>query len=127
MQDTIRTPMQHRDSILELEKWLSQQIIGQEKLVNRLLIALLADGHLLVEGAPGLAKTKAIKELADVAQRQSAELRRPWHGAGAPGAQSTRSGSGGDAGAGLAAGNPAEWCPDPAGAPAFAQPPAPDG
>ena len=63
MQDTIRTPMQHRDSILELEKWLSQQIIGQEKLVNRLLIALLADGHLLVEGAPGLAKTKAIKTL----------------------------------------------------------------
>ena len=55
--------MQHRDSILELEKWLSQQIIGQEKLVNRLLIALLADGHLLVEGAPGLAKTKAIKTL----------------------------------------------------------------
>ena len=63
MQDTIRTPIQHRDSILELEQWLRQQIIGQEKLVNRLLIALLADGHLLVEGAPGLAKTKAIKTL----------------------------------------------------------------
>ena len=57
--------MQYRDSILELEKWLSGQIIGQEKLVNRLLIALLADGHLLVEGAPGLAKTKAIKILAE--------------------------------------------------------------
>ncbi len=57
--------MQHRDSILELEKWLSTQIIGQQKLVNRLLIALLADGHLLVEGAPGLAKTKAIKTLAE--------------------------------------------------------------
>lgn len=56
--------MQHRDQILELEKWLSGQIIGQETLVNRLLIALLADGHLLVEGAPGLAKTKAIKTLA---------------------------------------------------------------
>ncbi|MFI4969675.1 MAG: AAA family ATPase [Lysobacterales bacterium] len=39
-------------------------IIGQEALVDRLLIALLADGHLLVEGAPGLAKTTAIKELA---------------------------------------------------------------
>ena len=57
--------MQHREQILELEKWLSEQIIGQEKLVNRLLMALLADGHLLVEGAPGLAKTKAIKTLAD--------------------------------------------------------------
>src|SRR4051812_19454493 len=43
---------------------LSRCIIGQEYLVDRLLIALLADGHLLVEGAPGLAKTTAIKELA---------------------------------------------------------------
>lgn len=43
---------------------LSASIIGQEKLVERLLIALLANGHLLVEGAPGLAKTRAIKDLA---------------------------------------------------------------
>ncbi|MGH1538951.1 MAG: AAA family ATPase [Arenicella sp.] len=49
----------------ELRQWLSSQIVGQETLVERLLIALLADGHLLVEGAPGLAKTKAIKTLAD--------------------------------------------------------------
>ncbi|MDP4789305.1 MAG: MoxR family ATPase [Haliea sp.] len=48
-----------------LEKWLSGQIIGQSHLVERLLIALLADGHLLVEGAPGLAKTRAIKALAE--------------------------------------------------------------
>ncbi|MBX2847953.1 MAG: MoxR family ATPase [Acidiferrobacterales bacterium] len=48
-----------------LNQWLSSQIIGQEKLVQRLLIALLADGHLLVEGAPGLAKTKAIKTLSE--------------------------------------------------------------
>lgn len=48
-----------------LNQWLSSQIVGQEKLVQRLLIALLADGHLLVEGAPGLAKTKAIKTLSD--------------------------------------------------------------
>ena len=48
-----------------LESWLSQQIIGQSHLVQRLIIALLADGHLLVEGAPGLAKTRAIKTLAD--------------------------------------------------------------
>ncbi len=57
--------MQNRDQIMELEKWLTSRIIGQEKLVNRLLMALLADGHLLVEGAPGLAKTKAIKTLAE--------------------------------------------------------------
>ena len=48
----------------QLRKELQQIIIGQETLVDRLLIALLADGHLLVEGAPGLAKTTAIKELA---------------------------------------------------------------
>ena len=55
--------MSHHAIITELKTWLSQQIIGQERLVDRLLIALLADGHLLVEGAPGLAKTKAIKDL----------------------------------------------------------------
>ncbi len=48
----------------QLRVELQQCIIGQETLVEHLLIALLADGHLLVEGAPGLAKTTAIKELA---------------------------------------------------------------
>ena len=42
---------------------LNEQIIGQSYLTERLFIALLADGHLLVEGAPGLAKTTAIKAL----------------------------------------------------------------
>lgn len=51
--------------IKELTDWLSTQIVGQPHLMNRLMIALIADGHLLVEGAPGLAKTKAIKTLAD--------------------------------------------------------------
>jgi len=48
-----------------LEDWLSSQIIGQTHLVERLIVAVLANGHLLVEGAPGLAKTRAIKTLAD--------------------------------------------------------------
>jgi len=47
-----------------LSDQIQQRILGQQELVNRMLIALLADGHLLVEGAPGLAKTKAIKVLA---------------------------------------------------------------
>jgi len=51
--------------IQALKEWLATQVIGQEHLVERLLIALLADGHLLVEGAPGLAKTRAIKCLGD--------------------------------------------------------------
>jgi MoxR-like ATPase len=54
-----------QEAILQLQSFVSRLIIGQETLVNRLLIALLADGHLLVEGAPGLAKTRAIKVLAD--------------------------------------------------------------
>ncbi len=44
---------------------MASLIVGQEHLINRMLIALLCDGHLLVEGAPGLAKTRAIKVLAD--------------------------------------------------------------
>ena len=46
-----------------LQSSLNQVILGQEPLIERLLIVLLADGHLLVEGAPGLAKTRAIKAL----------------------------------------------------------------
>ncbi len=52
-------------AVQTLRRWLGQQIIGQSELIDRLLIALLADGHLLVEGAPGLAKTKAIKMLSE--------------------------------------------------------------
>jgi MoxR-like ATPase len=48
-----------------LKQHLSSQIIGQESLVENLLIALLADGHLIVEGPPGLAKTRAVNALAD--------------------------------------------------------------
>ena len=46
-----------------LEKYMNTQIIGQSTLVQKLLLALLSDGHLLVEGLPGLAKTKAVKTL----------------------------------------------------------------
>jgi MoxR-like ATPase len=47
-----------------LRDYLSSQIVGQEAMIERLLVALLADGHLLVEGPPGLAKTRAIKAMA---------------------------------------------------------------
>ena len=47
-----------------LRTHLSERIIGQPDLVEKLLVCLLADGHMLVEGAPGLAKTTAIKTLA---------------------------------------------------------------
>lgn len=51
--------------LMQLEQWLDSQIIGQQDLIHKLLIALLADGHLLVEGAPGLAKTRAIKQMSE--------------------------------------------------------------
>ena len=52
------------DAFRALREDLSREIVGQAGLIERLLIALLADGHLLVEGAPGLAKTTAIRALA---------------------------------------------------------------
>jgi MoxR-like ATPase len=54
-----------QDAVARLQSHIASHIVGQETLVNRLLIALLANGHLLVEGAPGLAKTRAIKVLGD--------------------------------------------------------------
>ena len=53
------------DAFLELRERLKLDILGQHTLVERLLLALLADGHLLVEGAPGLAKTRAVKMLGE--------------------------------------------------------------
>lgn len=54
-----------KNKIIALKNYLETQIIGQEDLVKKLLITMLADGHVLVEGAPGLAKTKAIKTLSE--------------------------------------------------------------
>jgi len=53
------------DRIQQLQKQLNESIIGQDHLVERMLIVLLADGNLLLEGLPGLAKTRAIKSLAN--------------------------------------------------------------
>lgn len=55
--------MATRDSLLELQNKISQTVLGQEAMIERLLIGLLANGNLLVEGLPGLAKTRAIKKL----------------------------------------------------------------
>ena len=56
--------MSARDEILELKKRISQSIIGQTLVVERLLLTLLCNGNVLVEGLPGLAKTRAVKSLA---------------------------------------------------------------
>ena len=56
--------MSNQPRILELRRALSRVIVGQDILLDRLVIGLLADGHVLVEGLPGLAKTTAVKTLA---------------------------------------------------------------
>mgnify|MGYP000451020983 FL=1 len=48
----------------ELKKGMSQVIIGQDVLINKILISMLANGHILLEGVPGLAKTLTVKTLA---------------------------------------------------------------
>ena len=57
------TDAQH-SQVHTVRAWLEARVLGQQTLVHRLLVALLTGGHLLVEGAPGLAKTRAVKELA---------------------------------------------------------------
>lgn len=52
-----------RDTVRELQDRINQDIIGQERVVERIVIALLANGNVLLEGLPGLAKTRAIKSL----------------------------------------------------------------
>lgn len=56
--------MNNREKLLALEASMNKQVIGQQELVRMLIVALLCDGHVLLEGLPGLAKTRAVRELA---------------------------------------------------------------
>ncbi|PPD02710.1 MAG: AAA family ATPase [Methylobacter sp.] len=56
-------PNSTQAALIRLKNYIHQEIIGQDLLVERMLVGLLADGHILVEGAPGLAKTRAINIL----------------------------------------------------------------
>ena len=58
----------HQRKVRDVTGWLTERIIGQHTLLQRLMMALLCGGHLLVEGAPGLAKTRAVKELANAVE-----------------------------------------------------------
>lgn len=66
MESTIQTnPQQDIFAIIDFwRQHMNQRVLGQANLIDRLLIAVLCNGHLLIEGAPGLAKTKVIRELA---------------------------------------------------------------
>jgi MoxR-like ATPase len=56
--------MNSAEKLLQLEQRMNMQVLGQEELIRMLIIALLCDGHVLLEGLPGLAKTRAVRELA---------------------------------------------------------------
>ena len=56
--------MDARAAILKLQERLNQEVLGQPALIERLILGLLANGHLLLEGLPGLAKTRAVRRLA---------------------------------------------------------------
>src|SRR5215510_3252428 len=66
--------MPSRDQILDLKKRIGAAVIGQEGVIEQLLIALLANGHLLMEGLPGLAKTRTIKTLAKNLESQFSRI-----------------------------------------------------
>src|SRR5687768_10716175 len=57
-----------------LRKEIAKVIVGQDSMVKNLLIALLADGHVLLEGVPGLAKTLAIKTLSQAVHADFARV-----------------------------------------------------
>ena len=62
--------MTPREAILRISESMNQAVIGQQDVVERILIALLADGHLLMEGLPGVAKTRSIKTLSKLIESE---------------------------------------------------------
>jgi MoxR-like ATPase len=66
--------MAAREQILEIKKRVSSQVIGQERVVERLIIALLANGNVLLEGLPGLGKTRAIKCLSKALESEFSRI-----------------------------------------------------
>ncbi len=64
----------HSSFVTNIMTGMDQAIVGQKHLVESLLISLLADGHILLEGVPGLAKTKAIKTLSSLIDAQFSRI-----------------------------------------------------
>lgn len=59
-----------RESILQVVESLNQAVIGQEAVVERMIVALLTNGHVLLEGLPGTAKTRSIKTLSKLIESE---------------------------------------------------------
>lgn len=66
--------MPARESVLEIQNRVNRAVIGQERVVERIVIALLANGNVLVEGLPGLAKTRAIKSLSQALESEFSRI-----------------------------------------------------
>ena len=66
--------MTPREQVEEIRKRVNASVIGQERVVERLIIALLANGNVLVEGLPGLAKTRAIKSLSQALESEFSRI-----------------------------------------------------
>jgi MoxR-like ATPase len=66
--------MTPREQVEEIRKRVNASVIGQERVVERLIIALLANGNVLVEGLPGLAKTRAIKSLSTALESEFSRI-----------------------------------------------------
>ncbi|WP_417731058.1 AAA family ATPase [Rosistilla oblonga] len=60
--------MEPREAILKISAAMNAAVIGQQEVVERILIALLADGHVLMEGFPGTAKTRSVKTLSKLVE-----------------------------------------------------------
>ncbi|WP_299740852.1 AAA family ATPase [uncultured Roseobacter sp.] len=67
-------PEPAKSGVAALASYLANGLVGHDVLIERLLVALLADGHLLVEGPPGLAKTRAVKWLSDAVEGSFARI-----------------------------------------------------
>jgi MoxR-like ATPase len=63
-----------RDAMTQLRERVGLSVVGQERMIERLIVALLADGHVLIEGLPGLAKTRAVKSLSQCIESQFSRI-----------------------------------------------------
>src|SRR5215475_12714931 len=66
--------MSAREQVQEIQKRVNSQVIGQERVVERLIIALLSNGNVLLEGLPGLGKTRAIKCLSKALESEFSRI-----------------------------------------------------
>ena len=68
----------HTATLERLRSEVAKVVVGQRYMVDRLILALIADGHVLIEGIPGLAKTTAVKAIADCIDTDFSRIQSSW-------------------------------------------------